>query len=197
LNRIPILPGMKLTSAALLRHLTRPGAAASTRRTLGIAAVTFVAPFFIVSATGLRINCSPSLPLGFYRTTSETHAALIEFCPQEPYGTFAAGRGYRSSGNCPDGAGPLMKPVIATAGDIVEASDRGIAVNGLILPNTAPKTKDSQGRTMEPWPFGRYRVERGFVWVASYHNPWSFDSRYFGPIPVRIVRDRLKPFLTL
>jgi conjugative transfer signal peptidase TraF len=164
---------------------------------LRIAAATFVVPFFVVWAAGLRINCSPSLPMGLYRTTMDSRAALIEFCPQEPYGTFATGRGYRSPGNCPDGAFPLMKPVIASAGDIVDVSDHGIVVNGLLLANTAPKTKDSLGRAMVPWPSGQYRVASGFVWVASSYSPWSFDSRYFGPIPVGIIRDRLKPFLTI
>jgi conjugative transfer signal peptidase TraF len=167
------------------------------RRAVGVAAFVFAAPFLMVSAAGIRINCSPSLPLGLYKRTTDNRAPLIEFCPQEPYGTFAAGRGYRSIGNCPDGAGPLMKPVVATAGDVVEVSDRGIAVNGQMLPNTAPKTKDSQGRAMTPWPYGHYRVIPGLVWVASSYNPWSFDSRYFGPIPIGIIRDRLRPFLTL
>ena len=197
MNWMATLRRIILTPPILGSHLLRPEVAAPTRRPLGIAAVTFVAPFFIVSAAGLRINCSPSLPLGLYKTTTESLAPLIEFCPQEPYGTFAARRGYRSIGNCPDGAGPLMKPVIASAGDTVEVSARGIAVNGLIIANTAPKTKDSRGREMKPWPFGRYAVSPGFVWVASTYNPWSFDSRYFGPIPVGIIRDRLKPFLTL
>ena len=91
-----------------------------------------------------------------------------------------------------------MKPVVASAGDIVEVSSRGITVNGVLLPNTAPKTKDSKGRPMQPWPSGQYRVSAGFVWVASSYNPWSFDSRYFGPIPDRasFVVDS-KPFLTL
>jgi conjugative transfer signal peptidase TraF len=87
--------------------------------------------------------------------------------------------------------------VIAIAGDIVEVSDRGLAVNGVLLPNTAPKTKDSKGRPMTPWASGRYRVAVGFVWVASTYNAWSFDSRYFGAIPADIIRNRLKPFLTL
>lgn len=176
---------------------TVSNAATAAWRILRIAAVSFVVPFFLGSATGLRFNCSPSLPIGLYMTTMGSQAALIEFCPQEPYGAFAAGRGYRSRGNCPDGAGPLMKPVIASAGDIVDVSKRGIAVNGVILPNTAPKKKDSHDRTMTPWPFGQYRVAPGFVWVASSYNPWSFDSRYFGPISVSIIRNRLKPFLTL
>jgi conjugative transfer signal peptidase TraF len=89
-----------------------------------------------------------------------------------------------------------MKPVVAIPGDTVNVSERGIAVNGKLLPNTAAKTKDSQGRPMTPWPFGTYRVAPGVIWVASSYNPWSFDSRYFGPIPVRIIRGRLKPLLT-
>ena len=41
-----------------------------------------------------------------------------------------------------------MKPVIASAGDIVEISQRGLAVNGVLLSNTAPKSIDSKGRPM-------------------------------------------------
>ena len=162
-----------------------------------IAAVAFAGPFLVFWSSGIRINCSPSLPLGLYKEATDGRALLIEFCPEEPSARLAAIRGYRSNGNCPDGAGPLMKPVVASAGDVVEVSDRGIAVNGLLLPNTAPKTKDSQGRPMEPWPYGEYRVTSGFVWVASSYNPWSFDSRYFGPLPVGIIRRHLKPFLPL
>src|SRR5580704_13179213 len=94
------------------------------RRTVGIAAVAFTAPFLIAGAVGIRINTSTSLPLGLYKETTELSAPLIEFCPQEPYGSFAAGRGYRSPGSCPDGAAPLMKPVVAKAGDTVDVSDR-------------------------------------------------------------------------
>jgi conjugative transfer signal peptidase TraF len=169
----------------------------SIRRAVGITAVAFSAPFLIAGAVGIRINASTSLPLGFYKETTDFSAPLVEFCPQEPYGRFAAGRGYRSPGNCPDGAAPLMKPVVAKAGDSVDLSDRGLTVNGVLLRNTAPKNKDSQGRPMQPWPFGQYRVPPGFVWVASSYNPWSLDSRYFGPLPVGIIRSRLKPLLTL
>jgi conjugative transfer signal peptidase TraF len=169
----------------------------SIRRGAGIAAVAFTAPFFIAGTMGIRINASTSLPLGLYTETPDFRAPLIEFCPQEPYGSFAAGRGYRSLGNCPDGAAPLMKPVVAKAGDVVDVSSLGITVNGVLLPNTAPKDQDSKGRPMQPWPFGQYRVPSGFVWVASSYNPWSLDSRYFGPLPVGIIRSHLKPLLTL
>lgn len=161
-----------------------------------VIAISFAGPFFVTSATGIRINVSPSLPLGLYRQTSDPDAHLAEFCPETPYGRFATERGYRSAGNCPDGAAPLMKPIVATFGDVVKISSRGIAVNGILLPNTAPKTRDGQGRLMEPWRSGVYRVERGEVWLGSSYSPWSYDSRYFGPVSEALIRARLKPVLT-
>lgn len=106
-------------------------------------------------------------------------------------------RGYRGSGACRDGAAPLLKPVVAKAGDTVELSARGIAVNGTLLPNTAPLSKDSQSRPLSAWPFGYYVVASDTVWVASTYHARSFDSRYFGPISTAAIRGRLKPFLTL
>ena len=126
----------------------------SARRGVGLAAVVFVAPFFALGMARLRINATPSLPMGLYRETNDKRAALVEFCPQEPYGTFAAARGYRSVGNCPDGAGPLMKPVVASAGDLVELSGRGIAVNGVLLPNNTPAAvppAPASGATENAW----------------------------------------------
>ena len=96
-----------------------------------------------------------------------------------------------------DGAAPLLKPVVARSGDVVELSARGISVNGALLPNTAPLSKDTKGRPLEAWPFGRYVVASGTVWVASSYHPRSFDSRYFGPISTAAIRHRLKAFLTL
>lgn len=167
------------------------------KRVMVVVTIAAIAPFLIVGLVGIRINASPSLPMGLYEKTFDAHATLVEFCPPEPYARIALERGYRSSGNCPDGAEPLMKPLIAIAGDIVDVSARGLAVNGVLLPNTAPKTKDTRDRPMRLWHYGRYRVASDSVWVASSYNAWSFDSRYFGPIPVSIIRNRLKPILTL
>jgi conjugative transfer signal peptidase TraF len=89
-----------------------------------------------------------------------------------------------------------MKPVVARTGDTVDLSELGIAVNGRLLPNTAALRVDTYGRPLLPWPFGRYEVQPDTVWVASSHHPRSFDSRYFGPIPVSSIRDYLRPILT-
>jgi conjugative transfer signal peptidase TraF len=145
---------------------------------------------------GLRVNASSSLPIGIYVTTGDPTANLVEFCPSEPYGSLSAVRGYRDRGTCPDGFEPLMKPVVATGGDIVDVSAKGIVINGRLMSNSAPRPFDVKGRSLVPWPFGRYRVAIGVVWVVSSFNSRSFDSRYFGPIPRSSIRSHLRPFLT-
>lgn len=151
----------------------------------------------LASVLGIRINTSYSLPMGFYVRTSDPRASLIEFCPEGRYAVESSVRGYRTGGFCPDGAVPLLKPVVAKPGDTVEMSAGGIAVNGHLLPQTAPVAKDRLGRRLDAWPNGRYTVAEGAVWVASSYNRGSYDSRYMGPIPSRLIRSRLKPLWTL
>jgi conjugative transfer signal peptidase TraF len=145
---------------------------------------------------GIRVNASASLPIGLYRITSNQSAKLIEFCPAEPFGSLSANRAYRGKGNCPDGAEPLMKPIAAVTGDTVELSAAGVTVNDRLLPNSAPLPFDTKRRPLQHWAFGKYRVGSGTVWVISTYNQRSFDSRYFGPIPLPLVRHRLTPFMT-
>ena len=151
--------------------------------------------FTVARMTGVRINTTPSLPVGLYIETTAT-SDLVEFCPSEPYASFAARRGYRTQGSCPDGVSPLLKPIVAKPGDTVQLSSSGITVNNRLLPNTAPLIKDSASRPLQHFPFGRYIVTSGQVWVASTYNRRSFDSRYFGAVPVSAIRAHLRSLLT-
>ena len=147
---------------------------------------------------GLRLNDSPSMPTGLYiRASSESNASLVVFCPADPFARLSVDRGYRSRGNCPDGAEPLAKPIVARTGDIVELSATGMVVNGRLLPNTPPLATDTAGRPLPHWRFGRYVVAPGAVWVASSYNSRSFDSRYFGPVAASQVREHVRPLLTV
>jgi conjugative transfer signal peptidase TraF len=101
---------------------------------------------------GLRINASASLPIGFYKITGDPTAELIEFCPPEPFASLSSRRGYRGRGTCPDGFEPLMKPILATAGDIVDVSAKGVAINGRLIFNSAPRPVDTKGRPLADCP---------------------------------------------
>src|ERR1041384_228092 len=103
----------------------------------------------LAAGIGVRVNDSPSMPLGLYvRSSSDSDASLVVFCPAAPFDRLTAERGYRSRGNCPDGAEPLAKPIAARPGEVLELSARGMAVNGRSLSNTAPLVKDTAGRPL-------------------------------------------------
>jgi conjugative transfer signal peptidase TraF len=157
-------------------------------------------PFFLVLIAGwvfgIRLNLTPSLPLGFYITSHSSNAKLVEFCPQGSAGPISLSRQYRTSGACRDGGAPLLKPAVAFAGDEVEVSANGIRVNGELLPNSAGRFRDHLQRPLDPWPYGTYKVEPGTVWVVSSFNSYSFDSRYYGAIPVSSIRHHLRPLWT-
>jgi len=154
-----------------------------------------IAAFQICGWLGIRFNLSPSLPIGIYLRTNAP-AKLIEFCPAEPFASLAIQRGYRDEGVCPDGAMPLLKPIVAVAGDSVDLSDLGIAVNGLLLRNSTPLRVDTKGRPLPAWRKGHYVIAAGTVWVTSSYNPRSFDSRYFGPVPISSIRHYVRPLIT-
>ena len=166
-------------------------------RAVGLSALAIAILFWGASILGIRVNASPSLPVGLYQVTSGPDATLVEFCPVEPFASIANARGYRQAGNCPDGGSPLMKPVVARAGDSVRLSETGVAVNGMAIQNSAPLLKDTAGRPLRPWPVGTYVVQPGTIWVVSDYHPRSFDSRYFGPVSVALIRNRLRPLLVL
>jgi conjugative transfer signal peptidase TraF len=147
-----------------------------------------------ISAFGLRINRTASLPFGLYAASDATDAPMVSFCaPALPNGETLHARGYTSAGMCHDGGAPLLKPIVARPGDTVNVSGVGIAVNGSLLPNTAALLLDGEDRVLQGYPAGTYTVTPGTVWVASSYNGGSFDSRYFGPVADSLIREKVAP----
>jgi len=142
---------------------------------------------------GLRVNDTASMPRGLWRAAAVIAAIqrgeIVIVCPPDtPSVREAAARGYIPAGSCPGGLKPLVKPVAAAMGDTVKVAPEGIAVNGVSIENTAQLAQDSAGRPLQPVAAGSYRVEPGQVWLLSGHEARSFDSRYFGPVPVANVQ---------
>ena len=121
---------------------------------------------------------------------------VVIACLSGAEATEAEDRGYLGLGSCPGGVEPVVKPVAAVAGDVITVTPKGIVVNGTALPHTAPLAKDSAGRPLQAVPAGTYRVAPGTVWLSPGHDPRSFDSRYFGPVPIAAIRAGVKPLVT-
>lgn len=194
-----LAPGLKMTGQLHANRMRKIRSRAGGTISLLVLAFGGGALALALAAewAGLRLNDSPSMPTGLYvRTSSESSASLVVFCPADPFARLSVERGYRSRGNCRDGGEPLAKPIVACPGDIVELSATGMVVNGRLLQNTPPLATDTAGRPLSHWPFGRYVVALGTVWVASSYSPRSFDSRYFGPVEASQVREHVRPLLT-
>ena len=133
---------------------------------------------------GLRINTTPSEPLGLWRIVPLTRSVLpgetVFVCPPDnPAMREARQRGYLRRGLCPGGFGPLIKTVIAVARQRVDVSDH-IAVDGVPIRGSRIAEKDAQGRSLRHDQSGMVRP--GEVYLHSgFIGSW--DSRYFGPVP--------------
>ena len=128
----------------------------------------FAALVFCAHAAGLRINESPSLPVGVWRVSPLRDEVrrddVVSFCPPDT-GVFreARLRGYLGSGLCEGGYEPLLKPIAAIEGDRVTRTEQGIRINGRLIANSKrldqrrlrPSPSQALGPTMSSSPRAR------------------------------------------
>lgn len=166
------------------------------------AGATLLTALEMAYAAGLRINTTPSMPGGLWmnasaRTVPKRDDIVTVCLPDGAAFRQAMHRGYIEAGSCPDGAEPLVKPVAAVSGDLVTVSANGISVNAMPIANSAPLARDEAGRVLYAVPTGSYRVAPDEVWLLSDRDPRSFDSRYFGAVPVGNVLGVAHPLWVL
>jgi conjugative transfer signal peptidase TraF len=168
------------------------------RAWLGIS--LFAALVFGAYAVGLRVNESPSLPIGIWRVSPLNRdlrrGDIVSFCPLDtPAFREAWWRGYLSAGRCEGGYEPLLKPVAALEGDHLSQTGEGISINGRLIANSKSMVRDGSGRTLPSPIANNLIVAKGEVWVISSYNSLSFDSRYFGPVPFSKIEGLARPLL--
>lgn len=141
-------------------------------------------PLLALAALTLRLNTTPSAPLGLYLAIpdhSPPRGALVIACAPPNIAPLARNRGYLPAGiRCPSRTQPLLKRVIAVPNDTVQLNTDGITVNGVPVPFSAPLLADPSGRPLRPL-FGSHQLTTGEYWLFL-PTPGSFDSRYFGAV---------------
>ena len=175
--------------------LRRPGKALS----LILAVITAALLGAIAAAWlgGFRLNLTPSEPLGLWRIVELDRPAavgdLVFVCPpRTPAMQEARSRGYLRSGLCPSGVAPLIKMVMAVAGQQVDVG-ASVTVDGRPVATSTIAQRDRQGRSLTP--FGGGIVPAGCIFLHSAFAG-SFDSRYFGPVPASGILGLAQPVLT-
>ncbi len=150
-------------------------------------------------ASGIRISTTDSAaPAGVYQIVGHQvrRGELVAACLPITVAKLGLARGYLGSGDCPGHAEPVDKMVGALAGDLVNIEPGWVSVNGVRFPDSATATRDSAGRPLAHVRWGRRRVAPGQAWLFGINDPRSWDSRYFGPVPLANLRGELKPVVT-
>jgi conjugative transfer signal peptidase TraF len=148
----------------------------------------------------IRINWTGSAPVGLYLRQHAVAVArndVVEVCLHSLTAALGRSRGYLMAGGCSNGTSPILKQVVAVAGDEVELRNDFLAVNGRIIDSTSSSSIDSIGRPLEHIPFGVRIVRDGEVWVLGIQRKHSWDSRYFGPVPLSTIVGITRPLLTV
>ena len=156
--------------------------------------LTFLIRHFRVGLTPTDSSCAE----GFYRIVDAPlrRGELVAACLSANAGQEGLMRGYLESGDCPGGVEPVLKVIAGLPGDVVEVEAGWISVNGDRLARSATVARDSAGRPLAHVPWGKRQVGRDDVWLLGLNNRRSWDSRYFGPIPLRAIRGVVEPLLT-
>lgn len=168
-------------------------ATSDTRRTVRAGGATFLLGLAALGAivllsagfgADLRINTTPSEPLGLWRIEPLNRPVaigdLVFVCmPESTARTQGKSRNYLRWGLCPGGTGPMIKQVVAIAGQQI-VIDGSVSIDGSALSNSRLVQRDGRGRPLRPYSGGI--VPPGQVFLhSSFVGSW--DSRYFGPVP--------------
>jgi len=166
-----------------------------------IAGIVFAVAILIAigEAFGVLIsNTDSAAPVGVYRVVGRdiSRGDLVAACLPIAIAQVGLARGYLRTGGCPGDAEPVDKIVSALSGDIVEIEPGWVAINGKRFAGSVTATHDSAGRPLSHVEWGKRQVAMNEVWLFGFNDRRSWDSRYFGPIPLANVRGKLEPVLT-
>ena len=129
--------------------------------------------------SGIYINTSPSLPVGFYKIVDEpiANGAYVAFCPP-PNAVFdmAMDRSYINQGNCPGRYGLLLKREH--------------------IPKSAQLTTDAEDHALPQYRLDQRVLDDFEYLLLSDVNPQSFDARYFGLIARDQIQQVVRPIFT-
>jgi conjugative transfer signal peptidase TraF len=142
------------------------------------------------------LNVSKSEPIGIYRVIGPDaeaekwrrrqlkHDDYVIITPPPNARPYVYGRGWLLKNRL------LLKNVYALPGDKVYITDRAIYINDKYIGPI--KTKDSAGLPL-PRLRGLITIPAHHFLPIANHAPNSFDGRYFGPVPNRLVQQIVKP----
>jgi conjugative transfer signal peptidase TraF len=186
------LPAIAIMTAADVPRRTVRGRPAAIRTgsvlatgCVGLASMAFA--IFGKPAPRVVYNATASAPIGYYAVLPAfpLHPGdLVLVKPPDAARRLASEREYLPTGV------PLVKRIAAVAGELVCAGADGVRVGGVVIAHAL--AVDARGRALPAWS-GCGALGPNEVFLLMADIPASFDSRYFGPVPIGSVIGRLVP----
>ena len=165
---------------------------------LAAAAASTLLIYLAFTFGGFRINLTPSEPIGLWRILPldrdpDVGDMVFACLPRSALVDQARRRGYLRRGLCVSGYAPLIKTVVAVAGQQVEMI-KTVRIDGEEIPHSVLAGLDGLGRPLIPARSGQIPSAHVFL-----HSPYpgSWDSRYFGAVPVSSVLGLAREVLTI
>jgi conjugative transfer signal peptidase TraF len=162
------------------------------RRLVALVVVAVIASS-ILFGHRLIVNRTHSLPVGLYYWSDVPikKGSIVLFKPDHstPLEQLGIERGYEAREL------PLLKRLVALEGDVVSVSSSGVSINGQALPNSAPPFHDEAGRPLAMTQLDHFRLRPDQAFLMGV-TPTSWDSRYFGPVPLSRCSGSFVPVLT-
>src|ERR1700681_1274088 len=162
------------------------------RKLVALVAVAVIASLILFD-NRLIVNRTHSLPVGLYYWSDVPikKGSIVLFKPDQSTSLQQLGiyRGYEAREL------PLLKRVVALAGDVVSVSSSGVSINGQRLPNSAPLFHDEAGRPLAMAQLDHFRLGTDQAFLMGVTTT-SWDSRYFGPVPLSRCSGSFIPVLT-
>ncbi len=120
----------------------------------------------------------------------------MSFCPPATAVFLEARRrGYLQRGDCPGELEPMLKVLAGLPGDEVLQTADALFINGRPLPHSKALKADAEGRPLPALAIGRFTVPAGEGMFINDHSR-SFDSRYFGTLPLASIEGEAHAILT-
>jgi conjugative transfer signal peptidase TraF len=162
------------------------------RRLIALVVIALIASF-ILFGHRLIVNRTHSLPVGLYYWSDVPikKGSIVLFKPDQNTGPEQLGieRGYEAR------ALPLLKRVVALAGDLVSVSSSGVSINGQLLSNSAPLSHDEAARPLAMAQLDHFRLGADQAFLMGVTST-SWDSRYFGPVSLARSSGSFVPVFT-
>ncbi|OGT50850.1 MAG: hypothetical protein A3F17_09285 [Gammaproteobacteria bacterium RIFCSPHIGHO2_12_FULL_41_15] len=133
---------------------------------------------------GLRINLTPSMPIGFYylKNVGPKRGDFVAVCLSSTVAKEGLRRHYLFYGHCREHSVPVLKQLIAVPGDYVQLSREGITVNKnfYVAPQLSFDSRQHNVRHFVTQPI--LSVVNKYWLYGSHEKQHSWDSRYWGGV---------------